>query len=173
MRTKSILLLCMAIGCLRVHGQFQDSTSAALSDLVTDFQAAIEAKDSLRFKALFFHDNVPFIGIMSKPTEWSIKKDNPRFEGIAVSNCSRFIREVCTSDKSQSETVHNVRIDTDGLIATVRFDYGFAAGGVLTQWGHEAWTVVMVDGAWAITDVVYSIRYPAIEPFPYAGSVGK
>lgn len=173
MKTKTILFLCMAMGCLRVLGQFQDSTNAALSDLVSNFQAAIEAKDSVRFKALFFHDKVPFIGIMSKPTEWSIKKDNPRFEGIAVSNCSRFIREVCTTDKSQAESVHDLRIGTDGVVATVAFDYGFTTDGKLTQWGHEAWSVVMVDGAWSITDVVYSIRFPAIEPFPYAGSNGK
>ncbi len=138
-----------------------------LSTLVSEFEASIETKDSSRFKKLFFDDQVKFVGIMSSATEMSIKKDFPEFEGVAVSTCSQFIADICTSEKPQKEHFYKINIETDKSIGSVSFDYSFISGTKMIQWGHEHWNVVKIGGEWLITDVIYSIHVPDVEEFPH------
>lgn len=147
--------------------QASAADSLLLQQLISAFQDAIVEKDSLAFHQLFFSPSVSFVGIMSPQTEWSIKKDHPEFQGVAVSTQRRFIAEICRSPKAQREDFFNLAMATDGMIGTIVFDYGFYAGPRLMQWGNERWQLVKEDGRWLITDVVYSIRFPDIEPFPF------
>lgn len=105
--------------------------------------------------------------MMSRQTEMSIKKDYPDFEGIAVSNSNKFIKEICESDKAQKEKFYNISIETDGVIASINFDYTFHIGEKVIQWGNENWDLVKLNNQWLITDVIYSIRFPDIESFPH------
>jgi hypothetical protein len=146
-------------------GQDIKEPSFQIQEVVTIFQHSIENKDSVAFNKLFFSDSISFIGIMSAKTEESIKKNYPEFEGVAVSNSRKFIREICNSPKKQVEKIYNVDINTDGIIATVSFDYSFHSNNVIFQWGFEKWNLVFVDNTWLITDVIYTIRFPKVEPF--------
>ena len=139
----------------------------ALHKVVTAFEESILEKDSIKFLELFFHDKVAFIGIMSKETEWSIKKDYPDFQGLSVSNCAKFIEEICKSDKRQVENFYKIDIDTDGAIASIAFDYSFYSDEKMIQWGSEKWNLVYAEHKWLITDVSYSIRFPDIEKCPF------
>lgn len=149
------------------HAQLSTADSVLIQQLITDFQTAIVEKDSLRFNKLFFSPTVSFVGIMSKETEGSIQKDYPEFQGVAVSNQRKFIREICVSDKPQREAFYEVETASDGVIANVAFDYAFYSGARMMQWGHEKWNLVKEGNTWLITDVVYTIRFPVVEPFPY------
>ncbi len=150
--------------------QQRATDSLELQQVIHDFQASIESKDSALFYKLFFSDEVSFVGIMSPETEGSIKKDFPEFEGIAVSTNKKFIRDICLSSKQQSEDFHNVVFSGDRNIASISFDYGFYSTDNLLQWGHEKWNLVKIDQRWTITDVIYSIHFPDIEPFPFKNS---
>jgi hypothetical protein len=160
-----LLLLILNFGLL--SGQESNEDAIKLNELIIEFEKSIIEKDSVRFKKLFFTKEVPFVGRMSIDTEMSIKKDYPEFEGIAVSNSSQFIKEICESEKSQKEKFYNIKIESDGVIATINFDYSFHSGTKIIQWGNENWNLVYVDEKWLITDVIYSIRFPDIEKFPY------
>ncbi len=139
------------------------------NQVVTDFRESIATKDSLRFNALFFSEAVTFVGIMSKETEWSIKKDYAEFEGIAVSNHRKFIREICLSNKEQREEFYKVKTTSDQAIGSISFDYAYFSGDRMIQWGSEKWNLVKVGETWLITDVIFSIRFPEVEAFPYGG----
>jgi hypothetical protein len=104
---------------------------------------------------------------MSQETEASIKKDYPDFQGLSVSYSDKFISEICMTSKAQEEKFYNQQINTDGNIASVSFDYSYYSGKRMMQWGHEKWNLVKVEKEWLITDVVYSIHFPDVEPFPY------
>ena len=161
------LLLIFSFNFPIIYGQEKSPDMIKLNQVVQDFGDAIASKDSIKFKKLFFHDKVAFTGKMSKKSEWSIKKDYADFEGLAVSDCSKFIKEICLSDKSSVENFYNINTNTDGAIATISFDYSFFAGGKMIQWGNEKWNLVFADNVWLITDVIYSIRFPDIEKFPF------
>jgi len=138
-----------------------------LNAVILEFEQSIKEKDSVRFQKLFFDKDVSFVGIMSHETEMSIKKGFPEFEGISVSNCTKFISEICQSKEEQTENFYDIVIQTDGSIATISFDYSFMSGERMIQWGHEKWNLVKTEDQWLITDVVFSIRFPDVEKFPY------
>ena len=167
MKKQGLLIVFILLQLGTAFGQEQSTQHLFLQEVLTAFGKAIEEKDSVGFQKLFFQEQVPLVGIMSKETEMSFKKNYPEFEGIAVSNSQQFIREICASAKPQKERFYNVKISTDGVIATVEFDYSFHSGEKMSQWGNERWNLVKVGEEWLITDVVYSIRFPNIEAFPY------
>ena len=138
-----------------------------LNEVLLEFAESIKQKDSIGFKKLFFDEQVSFIGIMSKDTEMSIKKDYPDFQGIAVSNSTKFIEDICKTEKMQEENFYNINIETDRNISSISFDYSFYSDTSMMQWGHEKWNLVYVDDKWLITDVIYSIHFPDVESFPY------
>lgn len=140
-----------------------------LYDFVNRFKTAITQKDSVSFKKLFFREEISFVGNMSKPSEASIRKDNPEFHGVSISNSNKFIREVCLSDKLQEKRVHNISIKTNGLIAAVTFDYAYYSEGKMRRWGNEKWNAVLEGNGWLITDVVYSVHLPKVERPPFEG----
>jgi len=165
------LFLSLTLFICNIFGSFAQNFTAErsklLNDLVVEFTESISAKDSVRFKKLLFHDNISFVGIMSEKTEGSIKKTHPDFQGVSVSTGSKFIREIVNSKEPKTEKVFNLRINSDGVIGSVSFDYCFLSGDKMIQWGNELWNVVYTEDQWLIKDVVFSIRFPAEEPFPY------
>ena len=44
--------------------------------------------------------------------------------------------------ESREEEFANVKIDTDGEVASVSFDYVFLANGIKSNWGKELWQLV-------------------------------
>ncbi len=171
MKLVRIIQFAILINCCNAISAFgQKDTSQqhanALQKVIISFQESIIKKDSVTFKSLFFDDKVPFVGIMSPQTEQSIKKNYPDFEGIAVSNSSKFIREICTSEKKQEEKFYNVNIQSDSLLAFISFDYSFWSNGNVFQWGNEHWSLVFAENKWFITGVNYSIRFPKVEKIP-------
>lgn len=162
-------LLLVALWCLPLSYKAQSSTndSTELMQVVESFKTAISSKDSSAFQALFFSSSVTFTGIMSEKTEWSIKKDYPEFQGISVSDPTKFIRDICLSPKSQREDFYNLKISSDGAIASIQFDYGFYSDEKLIQWGHEKWNLARDGQNWLITDVAYSVHFPHVESYPF------
>jgi hypothetical protein len=165
---KKLLIVC-TLNLISIIAFCQQSQSDSLiyNEVIFPFKKAIEEKDSISFNQLFFDKKVPFVGIMSKKTEWSIKKDYSDFEGVAVSNHKKFITEICISEKKQKEEFYNIEVSQDNYIASVSFNYAYYSGLKMIQWGLEKWNLVKVNKKWLITDVIYTIRFPDIEPFPF------
>lgn len=149
-----------------LNAQISKSDSIGIAKVISDFKESIIQKDTLRFQGLFFSKSVDFTGIMSKATEGSIKKDYPGFQGVAVSNHNRFIKDIFKSPKKQEEKFFNILMTSDGAIAAVSFDYAFYSEEKMFQWGNEKWNLAKDGEKWLITDVVFSIHFPDIEPFP-------
>jgi len=65
---------------------------------------------------------------------------------------------VVATTEPRAEEFSNVKIDTDGDVASVSFDYRFLANGATTNWGREMWQLVRTERGWKIFSVVYSIH---------------
>lgn len=155
--------------CLPIVGntQISKSDSIAFVNVLNDFKASIIKKDSVLFHSLFFNESVDFTGIMSKKTEASIKKNYPEFQGISVSNYKSFISDICKSPKKLEEEFYNLVLASDGAIGSISFDYAFYSEGKMIQWGNEKWNLARDGEKWLITDVLFSIHFPGVEPFPF------
>ena len=55
-----------------------------------------------------------------------------------------------TKDDSElvEEVFRDIAIDTDGLVASVNFDYSVLRNGEETHWGREMWHLVHTDDGW-------------------------
>jgi hypothetical protein len=75
---------------------------------------------------------------------------------------------VVASNAGEEEKFSDVRIDTDGEIASVSFDYIYhsgekAKGEKATNGDREKWLLVRTEQEWKITSVAHTIRLPEPE----------
>ena len=131
--------------------------------VIEAFRTAIIEKDKPKFLALF-----PASG----PVAWQsvIGDDNLRQlrlkkpdTGKANHNPKRthlsFIDGIVSEPERNEETFDDIRIDTDGDIASVAFDYRFLQDGRETNRGREAWNLVRTDAGWKIVSVIWSMNW--------------
>ncbi|PZO04869.1 MAG: hypothetical protein DCF29_09675 [Alphaproteobacteria bacterium] len=69
-----------------------------------------------------------------------------------------FIQRIVQSPIRHDETMKNLRIATDGDIASVHFDFAYLNDGQTITTSEEAWLLVRTADGWRIVSVVWSKR---------------
>jgi len=59
--------------------------------------------------------------------------------------------------KQQEEKMWNIKVETDGLLGSVHFNYSDNRDGVKHAYGTEAWELVREDTGWKIVSVIYTV----------------
>lgn len=142
----------------------QEQAKQDIGKVIEAFRTAILEKDKPKFLALF-----PASG----PVAWQsvIGDDNLRQMRLKKPETNKanlnpkrshlsFIDGIVSEPERSEETFDNIRIDTDGEIASVAFDYRFLSDGRETNRGLESWNLVRTDDGWKIVSVVWSMRWP-------------
>jgi len=160
-----IILMILSINAV-AQNKSQKSNVDELKLLLENFQSSIVKKDSAFLYKIFFDRSTPIIGIMSDSTEMSIKKKNPNFQGLTVSNAQRFIKEICGSSKLQKEEIIKPTIRVTDKLATIDFLYVYSINEQIHQWGQEKWSLVFAENQWLIVNINFTIKYPSVEPIP-------
>lgn len=75
-----------------------------------------------------------------------------------------FIERIAARNNRSEETFDNVRIDTDGEVAQVWFDYVFKLDDYAANWGKEAWQLVRTDAGWKIVSIIWSTEFNPAPP---------
>ncbi len=127
---------------------------AELMKVVDDFQDAIKKKDGLAFADLMYTPYIPWIGIY-KDQPWAAMVNNLRSE-----TWWSFINWAVNYEGTMEERIYNVEIRTDGVIASLYFDYSFFTDEKLSHWGKESWELIRTMHGWKINSVTYSIELP-------------
>lgn len=140
---------------------------AAIHAVVEQFRMAIIHKDKPSFMRLFFSDKpeeVTWQWVVDDAAMARIRKTKPdarKARHVAGSNYLSFIDgETRPGAKAGEEKFRDVKIDTDGEVASVNFDYSYLEDGRETNWGREMWQLVRSDDGWKIISVIYSVRDP-------------
>ena len=148
---------------------------AAVRQVVESFRTALIAKDKAAYMRLFFSDKPEEIGwqFVSEDTRLAhIREKKPdaiKARRIPGNNFVSLIDSVVATPEAREETIDDLKIETDGEIAAVSFEYSFLANGRKTNWGREMWQLVRTEGGWKIFSVVYTIR----DEFSQAPAAGK
>lgn len=163
-----LLSLCLTAlaGCQTTPAMSSTNLAdvTAIEQVVESFRTSLVNKDKATYMALFFSDKPEDIGwqFVSEDTRLEhIRKTKPdaiKARQIPSNNFMSLIDGAIAAKGPREETFSNVRIDTDGEIASVSFDYSFLADGKKTNWGKEMWQLVRTEKGWKIFSVVYSIR---------------
>ena len=77
---------------------------------------------------------------------------------ISSASPRAFIESIARSREATSEAISNVRIDTDGEVAHVWFDYTFMTGDYKNAWGKEGWQLVRTGTGWKTAAVTWSAK---------------
>jgi len=162
-------LLCAAlVGCShlpRSHSPTPDIQ--AVEQVVERFRVAILHKDKPSYMRLFFSERPEAIGwqaVVDDAKLAQIQRERPqaiKARPIPGNNFVALIDSVVASKAVEEERIANLRIDTDGEIASASFDYAYLTDGKVSNWGKEHWQLLRTEQGWKIFSVVYTIRDPA------------
>lgn len=140
---------------------------AAIHKVVEQFRTSIINKDKPTFTSLFFSDKpeeVTWQWVVDDVGIALLRKRKPdAHKAIRVpgENYLSFIDSIVKPDaRPAEEKFSDVRVDTDGEVAAVNFDYSYLDGGRETNWGREMWQLVRTDAGWKIISIIYSVRPP-------------
>lgn len=127
-----------------------------IAHLVERFRQAILAKDGDALRGMFL-PGAPWWQVTDPATLAAIRLKKPTAPAIAPGSYEQFASFVARANQPVEETFDHVRVDTDGIIGTVHFDYRFVMGGKVTNHGTETWQVMHTDEGWKINAMLYSV----------------
>ena len=160
MRTLSSLAFAAALACTApVHAadSAHDADVAAIRQVVQQFQSAIVAHDGKTLGGLFLQDHDSWLSVADAETWAAVKARNPTARKVLPSTWKQFADFVQNSPKPVEERFYNVRIDTNGAVASVWFDFDFLVDGKVGNRGSESWQLVRAEDGWKISSMLYSM----------------
>jgi hypothetical protein len=130
-----------------------------INQLVDTFKAAIIAKNGAKLDTLFVAENSSWFSALDQASlhQMRTKKADTRRFRAEPEAYKGFAKFVGSTTHAIEETFDNVRIDTDGTVGSVYFDYVFLLDGKPTNHGNETWQVVRTDDGWKINAMLYSV----------------
>jgi len=164
---KTSLLLALLL-CFPVLGQAAevDADNRSVEAVVEAFRASIVDKDKPRFIKLFLDQDTVWQNVVGEANLRKMRVKNPEAVKARIDskdNPTAFIDEIVAEKERQEEKFRNVKIDSDGEIASVYFDYSYHAGDKETNHGKEAWHLVRTDDGWKIVSVIWSVNWTPAE----------
>lgn len=156
----SALLLAVSL-VAPLHAKEAASDAAAdnhaqIQQLAERFRQAIIAKDGAALRSMFLPGGSWLQGL-DKASLALVRTKQPHAGQFEPGNYQQFATFVAAAPKPIEETFDNVRIDTDGTVGSVYFDYRFLQDGKLLNHGVETWQVVRTDDGWKISAMLYSV----------------
>lgn len=163
MKPMLAVVLSLLLSCPALAQPKSDDQDAAIRAVVESFRTAILDKDRERFVALFIPGTVTWQSVRSDGRMREIRTRDPAATRLRINPASShlsFIDEIVSEAARSEETFDNLRIESDGDIASVVFDYRFLANGRETNRGTEAWHLLRGDDGWRIASVIWSVNPP-------------
>jgi hypothetical protein len=130
---------------------------AAIQKVVEQFKAAIIAHDGNTLAKLFLQDHDSWLSVADAAAWAQMKAHNPQARKVVPSSWKKFSKFIQDADKPVEERFYNVRIDTNGAVASVWFDFDFLIDGKVTNRGSESWQMVRAEDGWKISSMLYSM----------------
>jgi hypothetical protein len=147
--------------CLAIAGQCRAAASdqAQIEQIVERFKAAIIAHDQKGLEALFVPEGGSWFEVLGESAFQQIKARKPGLSRVHPDNYRHFAEMVGGAKQAVEEKFDNVRIHTDGAVASVYFDFVFLVDGKRNNVGSETWQLVHTNEGWKISAMAYS-SYP-------------
>jgi len=136
-----------------------DSPKAEIGKVIEQFQAALKAHDAKGVSALFLDENVSWYTAMGEASFTKVKAKHPDAMPYRAGALKAFTDVIGSGKVAVEERFHDVRIDTDGTVASVYFDFDFLANGDVDNRGAETWQMIRTPAGWKIVAMLYSSNF--------------
>lgn len=166
----ALLAACLAFAALspavasaQTAAYTQAQAKQDIGKVIEEFRLAIITKDKPRFLKLFPEGGrVAWQDAIGDANLQALRKKKPDAKKVRIDPTDShvaFIDNVVREKDDNEETFDDIRIDTDGDIASVMFDYKFLNNGKVGNQGREAWHLVRTDDGWKIVSVIWSMNW--------------
>ncbi len=162
---KTLLLVTLAlaamIGLANTAVAADTEINAAtkqIEQVVSHFQTAIINKDKAALTALFLPANNSWIAVPTEATYRVVHAKHPKAPRFMPGSYTEFVDFVTASPERMQEQFSNVKIETDGAVASVYFDFAFLSNGKQENHGSETWQLINTGNGWKINALIYSIN---------------
>jgi hypothetical protein len=155
-----LLALCLthsAYAADQVRSSGPAADVAAINGVVEQFKAAIIAHDGKTLGSLFLQDHDSWLSVVDEKRWEKVKARHPKARKVFPSRWKKFAEFVQTETKPIEERFYNVRIDTNGAVASVWFDFDFIEDGKVVNRGSESWQMVRAEDGWKISSMLFSM----------------
>lgn len=142
---------------------------AKIQSVIDAFEQSIKSKNKNQFLSLFVDPNASMIAVVSEEgmvtrraaVEKINREDNKNFVATRTwtSSPNKMINRITSSKVNEQESLDNIKILSDGNIATVYFDYVYYKDNKKQNWGKESWQMVQTLEGWKISSIIYSITF--------------
>ncbi|WP_426690507.1 hypothetical protein [Rhodanobacter ginsengiterrae] len=132
---------------------------AQVEQVIERFQSAILAHDRTALESMFIAEGGSWFEVLGADAYRQIKAKKPGLSRVHADNYRHFAAFVGDSKQSIEEKFSNERIQTDGAVASVYFDFVFLVDGKTNNVGSETWQLVHTGEGWKISAMAYS-SYP-------------
>ena len=140
------------------HAKQDDPAARAeIQRVVEAFRTALIAKDKKTMASLFMPNGGSWIKVLGDDVYPREKAKQPGTEKLQPGSYQQFLDFLGTNQHKLEEKFLNVRVDTDGAIASVYFDYTFVIDDKEHHRGSEAWQLVKTGDGWKINAMSYSV----------------
>lgn len=132
-----------------------------IQQVIQTFKSSIEQRDKSSFLSIFVAEDISWHGVISDSTRDLLIRKNPAFASrpkVISSTPSSFIDEIINDKADSEELFSNLRIHSDGEVASVNFAYQMLKDNVLRASGAESWLLVMTKEGWKISAVNFSFN---------------
>jgi hypothetical protein len=153
-----LILSCLAVP-VRAADKAHDVDVAAINQVVEQFKAAIIAHDGKALGGLFLQDHDSWLSVaaVDDATFAAVKARNPAALRVRKGSWREFAAMIQGATKPTEERFYNVRIDTNGAVGSVYFDFDYLDDGKIVNRGSETWQMVRADDGWKIGAMLYSM----------------
>lgn len=170
-----LLVMALMLGGLVLSPQYALAQAGGSSDkgqierIIETFRAAIANKDEEAFLRLFLKEDITWAGVTTDSSIERLYANRPKPEmkrpfKFFTSSPRKFIASIVKDEEKIDETISNVRIDSDGDVGQVWFDYTFVRASYKENWGKESWQMVRTNDGWKIAGVIWSQELNPIPP---------
>jgi len=129
---------------------------ADIQHVMDAFHHAVATHDGDGVSGLFLDHGSTWATVLSDKAFAAARAKNPSAQKIRVSSYKDFATFV-SSTKSNLDPRHtDVRIMSDGAIASVYFHFDFVIDGKSENRGDETWQLVKTADGWRIVAIIYS-----------------
>jgi hypothetical protein len=132
-------------------------TKGQIEQVIARFQTAIIKKDKAGLSELFLPTNNSWIAVPTEATYRVVHAKHPKARRFMPGSYTEFVDFISTSTEHMEEKFSNVKIETDGAVASVYFDFVFLSNGEQQNRGSETWQLINTGNGWKINALVYSI----------------
>ncbi|WP_085297181.1 hypothetical protein [Cognaticolwellia mytili] len=128
-----------------------------IREVIESFRLAIIEKDKRLFKSLFYSENTPWIAVFSDEMVMNKRKKKANFPRTVNFGKYGPPEKMISETEAQEEKIWDIKIETDGYLGNVYFQYSDHRNGVKKAFGTEAWDLVRTESSWKIVSVKYTV----------------